>query len=127
MSLNYDFKVKTNLSPKEMLKIAAKVHKTEINEQYDSFRILGAGVGAINYTPEIVTEWGVNRYLESYGFFPNVDVHFSQSLKDKFEISQRNIAKSVAELFKKTKDRAVFLFNDDKTIAQRLNGDLIEI
>ncbi|MGI8884648.1 MAG: SitI3 family protein [Pyrinomonadaceae bacterium] len=126
MSLDYDFEIKTSLSPKDVSEILAKFHNTSIDdERYNSFRITGTTIGAIEYKdkPDFVVE----KYLDGFSFFPNVRVDFTQVVQDGFELSQQSIAKSVAELFKKTKGKAVFLFDYDKTIAQRLNGDLIEI
>ena len=124
MSLDYNFEIQTNFTLKQITEIAASAHNLEVDEDYD----FGAtGISARGLTKETPFQEIKDQYFRNYSFFPNILVSFTQVVRDGFEISQQKIAKSVALLFKETEGKAIFLFDFEQTIAQRLDGDLIEV
>jgi hypothetical protein len=125
MSLDYGFEIETDLTKLQVLGIVAKIHNAEINSKDLGFRVIGASIGVSS--KDYVSDWGRMKYVEGYGFFPSVVVDFTQVTIDGFELSQHNIAKSVAVLFKELQGKAVLTFNYDMTIAQRLEGNVIEV
>ena len=124
MSLDYDFEIETNLSLKEIAEIVAQPHKAEVDENYD-FDTKGFCAGV--RVKEIQFEETKIQYLNGYRFIPNIRIGFTQIVRDGFELSQQNIAKSVAALLTKSNDKVVFMFGYYKTIAQRLEGAVIEV
>lgn len=131
MSLDYHFKILTVKTDEMLAKIAARVQGVEPNDFRGwGFSAPGMGVSVVSTkvaSPQMM-EWTVKRYEEGYGFFPNLRVSITQVRSIGYELSLQNIGKSVAALFQQTHEKAVFLFDYDVTIAQRLEeGGVVEV
>ncbi len=128
MAITYNYEIETDLSPKQLLEIGAEVCDAKIdNGKPLNFRITGVFATSIKTKDIDLGDYGKNKYIQGYGFLPDITLTFEQYLYEDAELSQQKIAKLVIALFKQTKGKAIFLFDYDKTIAQRLNGDIIEI
>lgn len=128
MAISYNFKIETGLSPKQLLEIGARIHDAEIDEKEPiSLRTTGLFAVTVETKNIDLGEYGKNKYIQGYGFLPNISITFEQYPYEGVEISEKNLAKSVTALFQETKGKAILLFDYDETVAQRLDGDLIEI
>ena len=118
MSLDYDLKIETPLDSRQILEIAARANgvKTISTTEPYSFRMTGASVVAMPIESEI----GKRLILEGYGFVPNALVSFEYRISEPID----NIARGVGAILCEVEGDAVFLWNGEETIAERINGEL---
>lgn len=122
MSADYNFDIKTPLSPKQVLEVAAKGVGTEVPEQLEpyAFRVLGAFAVASE-----VSELGRKLLLEEYGFAPTVGVTFEYYPSKDKEGGRHAISQGVAAMLREVKGDAVLFYNGEETMLQRIGGNLL--
>lgn len=120
MALDYDLELVSKRSPKQIIDLLVKeLQFKSFNEQH----ILGAGVSI-----SVISAAGLGDDLiaDAFGFRPTIHIGFRLlHQSDEYEDGKILMTKSVMTMLHHEADDAVFLFQGETVLLQRISGKLV--
>ncbi len=126
MSIDWNVRLDTNPSAKEVLGIAAKRLSAEIKDDREPFSFRVHESLVIASDGKNLSEIGKRLMKESYNLDLKVNVTFADYRGKVSQAEQDNrIGKGIATILKEVEGDAIVLFDGEITVAQRINDELI--
>lgn len=119
MSLDYELRIMTDWQTQQVSELLAK----ELGLQWgEENRLFNSGVIAAVFPEKQRTQ---SLMLEYYGFQPTIDVWFRLKKRENHDLDKQTLLRASMLLLGRLPGDAVFLFNYERTVFQRLQGILI--